>query len=99
MPRSVLAQSWVAVGTGAAALAATTVLWVLVPLALAPVAWAGEGLLAAGLIAGVVLAYRFPIHIHYRLKIEMSTVPIYLLSVLLPPPLAVLGAGAGMLLA
>src|SRR5205823_660410 len=45
-----------------------------------------------------VVAYRFPLHIRRKTKIYMSSVPFYLLAVLVPPPLAATAAGAGALL-
>jgi len=72
-------------------------------------AWAGTPLLsldlvslqnllvAAGLAAAVVLAGRYPIHLQYRTKVLLTTVPIYLAATLLPPVLAALCAGLGVL--
>jgi len=54
-------------------------------------------LCAMALLVCVVLAYKFPIHLRFQLKIYMSSVPLYLMAVLLPPPLAATLAGAGML--
>src|SRR5437870_1712826 len=54
-------------------------------------------LVAAGLAAAVVAAGRYPIHLQYRTKILLSTVPIYLAATLLPPALAALSAGLGVL--
>ncbi len=54
-------------------------------------------LCAVALLVCVVLAYKFPIHLRFQLKIYMSSVPLYLMAVLLPPPLAATLAGAGML--
>lgn len=51
------------------------------------------------LIVGIVAAYRFPIHVGLRRKVEMSTVPIYLLVVLVPGVgLAATAVGLGILL-
>jgi hypothetical protein len=85
------------------------VAWLLSGLALAGVggAWLIEGrpvvpavqvFVALVLLAGVVAAYRFPIHIGLRRKVEMSTVPLYLLAVLVPHvALAATAAGLGIL--
>ncbi len=54
-------------------------------------------LCAMALLVCVVLAYKFPIHLRFQLKIYMTSVPLYLMAVLLPPPLAATLAGAGML--
>jgi hypothetical protein len=63
-----------------------------------PVAPAPQLFVAVLLLAGVVAAYRFPIHIGLRRKVEMSTVPIYLLAVLMPHvSVAATVAGLGIL--
>lgn len=55
--------------------------------------------LALLLLAAVAAAYRFPIHINRSQKVEMTSVPLYLMAVLLPSvPLAATAAGAGILL-
>src|SRR5688572_10181504 len=56
-------------------------------------------LLILGLTGGILLAYRYPIHVEYRLKVELSSLPLYLMVVLLPLPLAILAAGCAILLA
>lgn len=48
---------------------------------------------AVWLLAAVVVADHYPIHIHYHTKICLTTVPLYLMAVLLPLPLAALTAG------
>ena len=61
---------------------------------------AEQALLAVCLALGVVAAYRFPIHVGFRQKIEMTTVPLYLMAVLLPDAaLAATTAGIGVLAA
>src|SRR5947209_8070833 len=55
-------------------------------------------LLALGLVGATVVAYRFPLHLRRKTKVYMSSVPFYLLAVLVPPPLAATAAGAGALL-
>src|SRR5437868_8168553 len=55
-------------------------------------------LFALGLVAAIVVAYRFPIQIRRKTKVYMSSVPFYLLAVLVPPPLAATAAGVGALL-
>lgn len=51
------------------------------------------------LAALIILADHFPIHLTRGTKISMTSLPIYLGAVFLPAPLAVLGTGAGMLIA
>jgi hypothetical protein len=56
-------------------------------------------LLAAVLVAGVVVSYRFPIHLNRSRKVEISSVPLYLIAALLPGvPLAATAAGLGILI-
>lgn len=60
--------------------------------------WAGVGAIALATIAAQYLAYLFPVHIRYTLKLEMGSVPLYLATVLLPIPVAGTAVAAGMLL-
>ncbi|HUS16222.1 MAG TPA: HD-GYP domain-containing protein [Chloroflexia bacterium] len=61
---------------------------------------AEQALLTVFLVLGVIAAYRFPIHVGFRQKVEMTTVPIYLMAVLLPDvALAATAAGIGVLAA
>jgi signal transduction histidine kinase len=56
-------------------------------------------LLVALLLDGaVLLAYRFPLALGAHMKVQMATVPYYLLAVLLPPPAACVATGGGALL-
>jgi hypothetical protein len=52
--------------------------------------------IAAGLAVSLVLTQQFPIHVRHNSKINVATVPLYLMAVLLPLPLAVLSALAGL---
>ena len=54
-------------------------------------------LTSSGLLISLVLAHKFPIHLRFHLKVCMTSVPIYLMAVLLPPPLAATMVVAGML--
>jgi HD-GYP domain-containing protein (c-di-GMP phosphodiesterase class II) len=56
-------------------------------------------LLAAIFSGAIVLADRFPIHLIRGTKASFVNLPIYLSAVLLPAPLAVGGAGMGLLIA
>src|SRR5215467_684458 len=53
--------------------------------------------LGLALAAGVVVAGLYPIHIQYRTKVLLTTPPLYLAAVLLPPPAGALAAGLGVL--
>ena len=54
--------------------------------------------LALALSLAVVVAGQYPIHYGYRLKMEVTTIPLYLMAVLLPPPVASLSTGLGILI-
>lgn len=47
------------------------------------------------LVAALIIAYRFPIHIRHHAKVVMTSVPRYILAILLAPPVAVLAAVLG----
>ena len=54
-------------------------------------------LLALALTGALVLAYKFPIHIHLASKIYMGSVVLYLMVALLPPVVAATAIGVGTL--
>lgn len=54
-------------------------------------------LIAALLVGALILAQLFPIHVHQNTKVHMGSVLLYLMAVLLPPPLAGVAALIGML--
>ncbi len=58
----------------------------------------GNILVGVLLVLSAILTSKYPIHIRYHTKISMVTVPLYLLAVLLPPQLAVLFAGLGLVI-
>jgi hypothetical protein len=60
---------------------------------------ASAAVVAVILVAGVILAYQFPIHIGYRHKVEVNTVPLFLMAARVPPALAATAAGLGILVA
>jgi HD-GYP domain-containing protein (c-di-GMP phosphodiesterase class II) len=51
------------------------------------------------LIAAVVIADRYPIHVQRHTKVSIISVPLYLLAVLFPPLSAVCAVGVGVLIA
>jgi HD-GYP domain-containing protein (c-di-GMP phosphodiesterase class II) len=69
------------------------------PSVAAPADWitiaAGLGFLAAVL----VWAGTHPLHLRHQTKIYLATLPLYLIAVLAPPPVAAVAAGAGVLIA
>lgn len=84
-------QPLISFGVGAAALAMLGVGWTRQSHALdLPTAQ-----LAIILTAALIPSYRFPVHIQRGIKVCMSSVPLYLAAVLLPPGLAAIVAGAG----
>jgi putative nucleotidyltransferase with HDIG domain len=79
----------VATATLAVALVVLAASWVLGPKHIST----GDLALALCLIAAVAIAYRFPIYIRHNTKISVCSVPLYLMAVLLPAPLAATAAG------
>jgi putative nucleotidyltransferase with HDIG domain len=61
-------------------------------------AWPALALSAIVLSASFVATSRYPVHIRYRTKIYLGTVPLYLMVTLLPSGLAALAAGSAMLI-
>lgn len=55
--------------------------------------------LAVALIVALHLSYQFPVHIRYTIKMEMGSVPLYLMAILLPPVLAAVTVGVGTVIA
>ena len=62
------------------------------------VSLASTGILAIGLGVAVVIADLHLIHVNYHTKASFSTIALYLIAVLLPPPMAILVAGLGKLI-
>jgi HD-GYP domain-containing protein (c-di-GMP phosphodiesterase class II) len=91
-------QPQIGIATMSVALAAVLVAWMI-----AAPAWSGTwqdgGMVALipCLVGTVILAYRFPVYIRHNTKICVFTVPLYLIAVLLPPPIAATAAGLGIL--
>jgi len=88
----------VGAGTVALALVALTVAWIRAPGGIGGPKTVPVALLALGLVVATVVASRFPIHIRRKTKVYMSSVPFYLLAVLVPSALAATAAGMGALL-
>src|SRR5690349_6451680 len=96
LPKTALSQPRAGIATSGCALAVLGMCW----------AAAADGrpdpvhaLIAVALITATVLAYQFPIQIHYHHRVEVGSVPIYLMAVVLPVPLAATAAGLGILAA
>jgi HD-GYP domain-containing protein (c-di-GMP phosphodiesterase class II) len=73
--------------------------WVAAPRAEFGSASLGTALLAAFLAAAIVAAGLNPIHIRHNIKVILTTVPLYGAALLLPPLVAGLVAGTGVLVA
>src|SRR5436305_5105633 len=97
--RSLLPQPLVGAGTVVFALLALAAAWIRVPGGIGGPVTVRAVLLALFLMGAIVVANRFPILIRRKTKIYMSSVPFYLLAVLVTPPLAATAAGMGALLA
>ncbi len=54
--------------------------------------------LAGGLVTAVLIAERFPLHLRYHIKLYITTIPLFLIAVLLPPALATVCAGTAILI-
>ncbi len=92
-----LPQSLIGIATASAGVAAVTVCWLTTPsLALAMDPW--TALMALSLVVAVVVANRFPVHIRHNTTSNVSSVPLYLMAVFLPPALAALLVGMAVLL-
>lgn len=86
-------ENIVALAVGAAGLLFITHAWVFNA---APLD--GVSILLAVVLAGfVVLGDHFPIHIRYSIKVSMTSVPLFLLAVLVPRPLALLAVAVATL--
>src|SRR5690348_7278660 len=95
-----LPQPLVALTTSALALSAVGVSYAMTTDQAAggpPLVGATSVLVSLILMATIVLATCYPIHLRHHLKIVMTSVPLYLLAVLLAPPLAATAAGLGVL--
>src|SRR5919201_4359687 len=96
--RRLLPQPLVGAGTVALALLALAVAWIRAPMRIGGPETVPVVLTALFLMGAIVVANRFPIPIRRQQKIYMTSVPFYLLAVLVPPPLAATAAGVGTLL-
>src|SRR5919202_1784267 len=96
--RRLLPQPLVGAGTVALALVALAAAWITAPMRIGGPETVRVTLLALFLMGALVVAYRFPIPIRRQQKIYMTRVPVYLLAVVVPPPLAATAAGVGTLL-
>lgn len=87
-------ENIVALAVGAAGLLFIASAWVFQP---APLD--GASILLTVVLAGfIVLGDHFPIHIRYSIKVSMTSVPLFLLAVLAPRPLALLAVALATLL-
>jgi len=90
-------QQMVAAGSVLVAGALSLGIWVVEPIDGRATRNGSVTLLALALLAALLLAYQFPIHIRLSGKVYMSTVVYFLMAMLLPVPLALGTAGLGSL--
>jgi len=95
--RTLAPQPLVGIVTAALAVVVLTVVWL-------PAGGSASSLIGVSgavvvlLVGAIVAAYHFPLHLGHQTKVQMGSVPYYLLAVLAPLPLAALGAGVGAVL-
>ncbi len=63
----------------------------------APAAWAVTALISVFLVTLLVWAGTHPLHLRHKTKVHLTTLPLYLIALLLPPPVAAAVAGLGVL--
>jgi len=97
MRERLLTQPLIGILTATAGVAAVMVCW-LNSRSFAPATDPRLALLALSLMVAVVVANRFPVHIRHNATLNVSSVPLYLMVVFLPPALAALVAGIAVLL-
>jgi HD-GYP domain-containing protein (c-di-GMP phosphodiesterase class II) len=73
--------------------------WLAAPIALSAPEWITTAAGVAFLAAVLVWAGTHPLHLRHQTKVYLSTLPLYLMAVLAPPPVAVLAAAMGVLIA
>jgi hypothetical protein len=96
-PKRVLSQPGISVVLSVLALGILGAGWTAIPITDSYIGGAATSLVALLLVAAIILTSQFPIHIRYYQKIDISSLVLYLIAVLLPPPLAATTAGLGVL--
>jgi HD domain-containing protein len=96
-PKRVLSQPGISVVLSTLALGILGAGWTAIPITDSYIGGAATSLVALLLVAAIILTSQFPIHIRYYQKIDISSLVLYLIAVLLPPPLAATTAGLGVL--
>jgi putative nucleotidyltransferase with HDIG domain len=85
---SMIRQPLVGLVTSAVAVALLATAWMVATPQLSTQQWLQTSAVALAVMAAQYLAYLFPVHVRYSLKLEMGSVPLYLAAVLLPIPVA-----------
>src|SRR5689334_16864344 len=98
-PKRILSQPGISIVISALALGILGAGWTALPITDSYIGGAATSLVALLLVAAIILTSQFPIHIRYYQKIDISSLVLYLIAVLLPPPLAATTAGLGVLTA
>jgi HD-GYP domain-containing protein (c-di-GMP phosphodiesterase class II) len=92
-------QPLTAIAASALAVAGLGWAWAAAPHPVAPRDWLATAAVVAFLVSVLVWAGTHPLHLRHQTKVYLSTLPLYLMAVLAPPPLAALAAGGGVLIA
>jgi hypothetical protein len=71
--------------------------WIVMPPALSGRSWLETGLAVVYLLTVLVWAATHPLHLRHKVKVHLTTLPLYLLAVLAPPAVAGAAAGLGVL--
>ncbi|MEP7356306.1 MAG: HD-GYP domain-containing protein [Anaerolineales bacterium] len=87
-----------AIAAGGLALAGLGWAWAATPGLRAGREWIATGAVVAFLAGVLVWAGTHPLHLRHQTKVYLATLPMYLMAVLAPPPLAALAAAAGVLI-
>jgi HD-GYP domain-containing protein (c-di-GMP phosphodiesterase class II) len=72
--------------------------WMRIPLDLLSINGVRIELVALFLVIALIVTSLSPIHIRYHTKVSITSVPLYIMAVLLPLPIAALSAGLGILI-
>ena len=95
--KGVFRQPLIGVTTVGGALVLIAGAWIAGPASWSASESVAQVAVSLALATGVVLTFRFPIHIWRNTKIHMNSVPLYLMATQLAPPLAASAVGMAML--
>jgi hypothetical protein len=72
--------------------------WVDMPTIVLDTSSAHAGLIATFLATAIISAGMYPIHFQHNIKVFLTTIPLYVMAMVLPPAMAAVTAGLGMLI-